>query len=341
MAEPSETAKRLVWSRARGLCSKCRHDLVEKIGGDPKSIGKVAHITARNPSGARYDESLDDVSRNGYSNLVLLCGTCHDEVDAAPSHYTVAKLQSIKAEHEAYCSELLTVDDVSRNVVGEILANAVDLIVDGASLGRWDDWTAELLGPSPYRWPSWAMKDFRLDLRARVYAVLWPKSARSLEVSSKLLVRALLGLYSTFCARSAVVPGPDGSSDAGFFECVSRARALEDYHFARGTKEWYEYARYLDLWDLTLELALVHFARCANLFAEAVREHVNPRFRITIGNFIIEPCSFSGTEYGVCTFSAEEKKRIFREGDVEYDDESPWEAVRQSWIEPPLREKFE
>jgi hypothetical protein len=93
---------------------------------------------------------------------------------------------------------------------------------------------------------------------------------------------------------------------------------------------------YLLGWDRTLELALVHLAKCANLFAETVREHVNPRFRITEGAFIIEPCGWGG-DYGVYTFSDEEKRCIFESGSVEYETESPWEAVRETWIDPPIQ----
>ena len=337
MGEVSETTARVVWNKARGLCCKCRRDVVPTIGSDPKALGKVAHIVARRDKGPRGDDVLDDAERNKYGNLLLLCGGCHDEVDAAPDHYTVAKLHSIKAEHEEYCDRLLTVGDERRAIVGEILANAVDLVVEGLSLERWDEWTSEILGPGRYRWPEWALsKEYRLEVRPAIYAVLWPKGSRALEVASKMLLNALLAVYFQFCSRSAGGRG----EDEGFIVCETRSVTLEESRVERTEAEWLQFDAYLTFWDVTLELGMVHLAKCVNLFADAVRQEVNPRFRILEGAFKIEPCRFEGGRFGVYVFDAEEKERILLHEAVD-DSADIWETVSALWTNPPLKSDYE
>jgi len=262
-----QTASTLVWNRARGLCSICKHDLVDKIGGDPKITGERAHITAAKPGGARYDPELTEEQRNDYGNLMLLCGLCHTKVDVAPQHYTVALLHSIKSEHEDYCSRLLSIDDERRAISGEILANAVDIVVDALSLDRWDEWTARALGPSPYLIPKWWYREFRIVVRPALEAVLWPENARSLEITSKMAVDAVRAFYSNFCRFT---PSDFWKDYEGYLACDSIS-VMMDRRARSGREEQLE--RRLDDWDRTLELGLVHITKCVNWFADAVREH--------------------------------------------------------------------
>ncbi len=329
----SQATSTLVWSRARGLCSLCRRDVVDKIGGDPKLTGFRAHITAQKPGGARYDQSLSPEERDAYANLILLCGDCHAKVDAAPVHYTVAMLHSIKAGHEQWCADLLTVDDERRAVKGEILANAVDLVVDRLSLDRWDEWTARVLGPSPYRWPSWSLKEFRIEARPAVHGVLWPSDARSLEVASKMLLDAVVEFHATYCQRSGYDPRP-GSKDVDFeyLVCPSRTQLLHGYDGG----DFKRFERILEDWDATLELGLVHMTKCANFFADAVREHVNARFRVKDGAFRMEPSKFDAG-HGNCVFSEGEKQRLLARGHAVRRSPGVWGIVADSWENVPKR----
>ncbi len=325
-----QTANNIVWSRARGLCSICRHDLVDKIGGDPKITGERAHISAAKPGGPRYDPELSSEERNSYPNLMLLCALCHSKVDVAPEHFTTAKLHAIKAEHEAYCARLLTVDDERRAISGEILANAIDLIVHGLSLERWDEWTSQALGPGTYRLPKWWYRDFRIELRPRVEAVLWPKTAHSLAIAAKMSADAVIAFFSTF---SEFTPSRNWTIDDEYLTCDSIEMMLGEYFGG----DYDAYEKRLFEWDETLELGLVHLTKCVNWFADAVRETVNPRFRILEGGFVIEPCRFDGGSYGFYTFTEEEKNRILDHGYVKPSRADVWMIVQGAWLEPPER----
>ncbi len=63
-------------------------------------VGVAAHIAGENEGAARYDGSMTDTERDGYSNLIYLCGTHHTEIDGLPSEYTVERLHAMKEEHE-------------------------------------------------------------------------------------------------------------------------------------------------------------------------------------------------------------------------------------------------
>ncbi|HYK52719.1 MAG TPA: hypothetical protein VEV38_04245 [Candidatus Eremiobacteraceae bacterium] len=329
----SERTSKLVWNRARALCSKCRRDVVANIGGDPKLTGFLAHVTARSPGGPRYDAMLTAEERDGYANLILLCGTCHADVDAAPEHFTVAKLHSIRNDHEQWCADKLTVDDERRAIKGEILADAVDLVVDRLSLDRWDEWTAQVLGPNPYRWPSWSLKEFRIEARPAVHGILWPHDARSLEISSKMLLDAVVEFHSTYCQYSGYDPRPGSKTvDFEYLVCPSQTQLLS----GSNADGYHEFRRILEDWDATLELGLVHMTKCANWFADAVREHVNPRFRIKDGAFRMEPSKFDAG-HGPCVFTEGEKRRLLAKGHTIRRSPGVWGIVADSWENAPKR----
>jgi hypothetical protein len=64
-------------------------------------VGEICHIKGKRPGAARYDATQPTTDLNGYDNLILLCSTHHKVVDDDEQAYTVARLQTMKAEHEA------------------------------------------------------------------------------------------------------------------------------------------------------------------------------------------------------------------------------------------------
>lgn len=100
---------KLLFGFAAARCSKCRRDVVaEATSKDPAVVlGKIAHIVGHSDSGPRADPSFPTEQRNQYSNLLLLCGLCHDLVDAQDSTFTCAQLRRIKKEHEAWIRDKL------------------------------------------------------------------------------------------------------------------------------------------------------------------------------------------------------------------------------------------
>jgi hypothetical protein len=81
----SEADIKLLWGRAAGMCSRpgCNTDLTRLIeGGRNYNIGEMAHVIAQSPSGPR---ARGVGGTDTYDNLILLCPTCHADVDKAPA----------------------------------------------------------------------------------------------------------------------------------------------------------------------------------------------------------------------------------------------------------------
>jgi hypothetical protein len=99
LSPDQKTVKRLfAVSGNRCAFPKCKTALVD-LGG--KVVGRTCHVRARSPAGPRYDVGQSDLERNAFENLLLLCPTHHDVVDADPVSYTVERLVAMKREHES------------------------------------------------------------------------------------------------------------------------------------------------------------------------------------------------------------------------------------------------
>jgi DNA polymerase III delta prime subunit len=71
------TLKRL-FAESRGHCAKCDLDLFP----DGKIIGEICHIEAYSSGGPRYNGQLKKNNlENHYDNLIVLCPSCHTEID--------------------------------------------------------------------------------------------------------------------------------------------------------------------------------------------------------------------------------------------------------------------
>ena len=65
-------------------------------------IGQVAHIAGEKEGSARFDPKMTDQQRNGISNLLFLCASCHVRVDQDKEgqHYSVDLLTQWKTQRE-------------------------------------------------------------------------------------------------------------------------------------------------------------------------------------------------------------------------------------------------
>lgn len=98
MTVQSITIKRL-YAKSSNQCALPKCDAPIIINGIP--VGEICHIRARRKNGPRYDPSLSTRDRDAYSNLLLLCRTCHKLIDSDPKRYTSELLAEIKQIHEA------------------------------------------------------------------------------------------------------------------------------------------------------------------------------------------------------------------------------------------------
>jgi alr3663 protein len=103
---PASIQKRL-YSESAGMCNLCRNRVNE--------LNEVAHIIAHSPNGPRGNSEYNTEFINSYENLILLCPTCHREVDDNPDKFPVDFLMIQKQEHISYVVNQLDRQSVHRN----------------------------------------------------------------------------------------------------------------------------------------------------------------------------------------------------------------------------------
>ncbi len=99
--------------------NRCAHPACNEplMRSDAILVGEIAHIEAAMPTGPRFRASMTNEERRGFSNLLLICANHHTVIDADPDTWTVAKLQALKAAHEAIYTGTI---DRLRSTVGDI-----------------------------------------------------------------------------------------------------------------------------------------------------------------------------------------------------------------------------
>jgi hypothetical protein len=129
----SKRSQRLVTQPSGNRCAYpgCRKVLIapETERGRAVFIGELAHICGERPGSARYDPRMIDSERNDASNLILLCLEHHTVVDARPEEYSVERLRSMKAAHEAWVHARLS--EAAAAVTFVELEAVARCIVDG------------------------------------------------------------------------------------------------------------------------------------------------------------------------------------------------------------------
>ena len=60
-------------------------------------IGEIAQIVSTVPGGARYDSQISDEAAGQLNNLVVLCPTHHQVVDASPDAFPIAMMKGWNA----------------------------------------------------------------------------------------------------------------------------------------------------------------------------------------------------------------------------------------------------
>lgn len=102
---PKPETLRHLYLLSGNVCAfpKCSIVMIDKNG---TMIGEVCHIEAAEEGGPRFNPKMNNEDRRKEENLFLLCPTHHRAADAAPKNYTVAKLKSMKANHEEKFREI-------------------------------------------------------------------------------------------------------------------------------------------------------------------------------------------------------------------------------------------
>lgn len=121
----SPKTERALYAYAGGRCEfkgcgqfLLRHPISLRDG----NFAEKAHIRPFSEGGPRGEygdrSDIDDVS-----NLMLLCGVCHGEIDSSPEQYPVGTLKQFKAEHEARIHHLTSLGPEFKTKVLAMRAN--------------------------------------------------------------------------------------------------------------------------------------------------------------------------------------------------------------------------
>ena len=110
----SEATTRQLLVRSGGRCALCYDELLTSaFTKQPVYLGERAHIVGRSMSAGspRGEHELPIELRDDPDNLLLLCRSCHREIDTSPNidTFTVERLQGAKQRHENRISQILSV----------------------------------------------------------------------------------------------------------------------------------------------------------------------------------------------------------------------------------------
>lgn len=98
-----EADRRFIIGRSGGRCNKCRREVfAENDFGEKARLGDDAHIIASSDLGPRGKSEHSTAVRGSAQNLVLLCKTCHSEVDQQPRQYSETRLAQIREDHYSW-----------------------------------------------------------------------------------------------------------------------------------------------------------------------------------------------------------------------------------------------
>jgi len=91
----------------------------------------MCHIEAHNPGGPRYNRTQTPSERDGFDNLLLLCGIHHPIIDNESETYTVDVLKNMKADHEQkYVHGVEPTDEIIGKLLQALTENNKEVYVD-------------------------------------------------------------------------------------------------------------------------------------------------------------------------------------------------------------------
>jgi hypothetical protein len=107
-----QSVLKILFSRAGDRCAfpGCRQALTEEATAEDEAVvlGRISHVVSDSDIGPRADPSMSRDDRRRYPNLILLCPTHHELVDAQDSTYAADDLRDWKQKHEKWVQIRLT-----------------------------------------------------------------------------------------------------------------------------------------------------------------------------------------------------------------------------------------
>jgi hypothetical protein len=124
VAEPSVRTIKRLFALSGNACAfpECDKRLIDPSGN---LVAKVCHICADKPGGKRYVATQTDAERQGFDNLIVMCGYHHDIIDNDEITYTVVVLRQMKCEHEKISSGKYEISDETARSIILLMAGGV------------------------------------------------------------------------------------------------------------------------------------------------------------------------------------------------------------------------
>ncbi len=106
-----QQTKLRLFADSAGYCNRptCRKRLFSDEGGADYHIGEMAHIIAAMNKGPRADPNVEVKERAEYGNLILLCPSCHTEIDKSPETFPMETIRDWKNNHRSLISQAIGV----------------------------------------------------------------------------------------------------------------------------------------------------------------------------------------------------------------------------------------
>lgn len=94
-------------------------------------VGYMCHIEAHSPGGPRYNPNQAPSERDGFDNLLLLCGIHHPIIDNESETYTVDVLKRMKTDHEQkYVHGVEPTKEIIEILLQALAENDKDVYID-------------------------------------------------------------------------------------------------------------------------------------------------------------------------------------------------------------------
>jgi hypothetical protein len=241
---------------------------------DESVIGQECHIVARKEDGPRGISPLTAEQRDTYGNLILLCSVHHKVIDDQPGEYTMAVLQEVKREHEAWVRTRLKGYDADRQRDEELYVAFLEQFEDLAGFANWRAWTSYMLSagqPGMLKETHHNLHELNKWLLSRS----WPKRYPELELTFENFRRVLNDTLSLF-DKHAVGFGNDQLITEKFYRSAWGSPALED----KLVKEFEAHCYLVE--DLVVELT-----RAGNYICDMVRKFLISSYRLHKGLLLI------------------------------------------------------
>lgn len=267
---------KMLWGRSGNHCSICRQELVlDPTETDDESlIGEECHIVAEKKDGPRGESDLDELKRDKYDNLILLCRNHHKMIDDQVIEYSVDKLNEIKATHIEWVRSSLSGYDSSKQRTDEYYAGIIDEFSTSVKLDNWRNWSSFVLGAGQPRLSKDVEKSLQIT-RDWILSRVWPHMYPEIEEALTNFRLVLQDFLNTFHEHSEEAP------DMFYTRKFYNIREWDTEKYER-LAEKYDFHCHL-VEDLMLELT-----RAANYVCDMVRKSLFPTFRLKEGVILVE-----------------------------------------------------